>query len=267
MAQDPKKPVTASKVIDEALKENFKATPSRCDFRFLGNSIPTKANTVFVNVSVRMASDSVSGIGVGMSNRYLHRMVWLTTQNAVFTALEKAQRAVPGADLSSLMLFRELVHLLGLKANPKLPLSEDYECTLQLGRLRSDDALRRPHALSTGYDDRFCGASSRRPFGSTADNRTGKAGLPEAICLSKDVEMFSDGPDYETFRENLSPLASWVQGTVGPIRAVLNGGDLFKVDKPYLPTLQAVIIKRLRQAKEGCGKLEDQCCCKPTVGR
>lgn len=252
----------AAAAVEEASEERFKTLPLLPDFRFLGPPIPVAAGDLFVNVVYWPEPDSATGSGPLVANRDPHRVVWLTVETEVITVLKRVQSTVPTADLSDMDFFRELIHGLGLKANSKESVGGRYECTLRLGRVTEDGALRRPHALSTGYDDRFCGESPYSPYGSTADNRTGEAGFPEAICPSGKVELLTDGADYEDLRKRLIPFASWIGRQPGPIRASLDGDDLFAINAPYDPQIQGVIIDRLSEKRAGCQGPPNYCVCR-----
>ncbi len=252
----------AAAAVEEASKETFKKSPPLPDFRFLGPPVSVAAGDLFVNVAFWSVPDSATGGGPSVPNRDQHRVVWLTVEAEVITVLKRVQSTLPTADLSEMDFFRELIHGLGLKASSWGSVGGKYECTVRLGKVMEDGALRRPHALSTGYEDRFCGESPYAPYGSTADNRTGEAGFPEAICLSGKVTLLTDGAEYEDLRKRLSPFASWIGRQPGPIRASLDGAELFAINAPYDPQIQGVIINRLSETRAGCKGPPDYCVCR-----
>ena len=125
--------------------------------------------------------------------------------------------------------------------------------------------FRRPHAFSTGYADRFCGDSSRSPFGGTVDNRSGEEGLPEAVALRGTVEPVDPStPEYAALRDQLAGIAPWVSSTgPGRIEAVLRWADIHATDLEYR-SLQAEILKRLKEKRAFCERYasgSDRCAC------
>jgi hypothetical protein len=254
----------ANRAVMDAIKATLISDPPRPDFRFIGKPIPAKTGDVLVNLSVRPIDPSATGTISELSNVNPKQLVWLTTRDAVAGAIKAALKP-PATDLSQLDFFRELVHSLGLKANPRFPIDADYKCIVYLARLKADGVLIRPHALSGGYDDRFCGASPLKPFGSTADNRTGKSGLPEAICLAENIDLLDSGPEYDAFRRELLPMAPWIATGATPISATLAGDELFELETRYHPEIHEVILKRLNAPRHDCRTSAAVCVCKDIV--
>lgn len=248
----------------DAIKATLTSDPPRPDFRFIGKPIPAKAGGVFVRLSVRPIDPSATDATSDLSNANPKQLVWLTTRDAVAGAMKAALKP-PATELSQLDFFRELVHSLGLKANSWFPIDADYKCIVYLARLKADGVLIRPHALSGGYDDRFCGASPQKPYGSTADNRTGKSGLPEAICLAENLDLLDNGPEYDAFRQEMVSMAPWIDTGRAPISAILAGDELFEVDTGYNPEIHRVILKRLNAPRHDCRTSAAACVCKDIV--
>jgi hypothetical protein len=158
--------------------------------------------------------------------------------------------------VDELPFFKSLVMGLGLKRGAK-----DYTvCVIKLFRINADRLLR-PHALSEGTHDRFCGTSPdpHRQFGSTADSRSGKAGLPEAIVLCDDInEIAPSEPEYLDLRKRLRGIAPWVDGLTQHVKAVFSNDKLFEGEMAYR-SLHQEIISRLRENHENCPRSSCHC--------
>jgi len=198
--------------------------PIDIDFRLSGNHLI--GDEVFLNVYYRPAPPPVvtvtaGGGTVGPSGPMpqptsTRRISWLTRVEHLEQKLQNATSRMGIQKLTVKIFFSELVALLGLRPSfEALANGYDSECRLQVVRLKTPGRLRRPHVFSRGYPERWCGVSPLQPFGATVDNRTGKAGLPEAITLASDIELQNPGSaDYEAIRNRLSSLVE-----LGPIAA------------------------------------------------
>ncbi|NYZ17999.1 hypothetical protein HL658_36140, partial [Azospirillum sp. RWY-5-1] len=173
---------------------------------------------------------------------------WLTRPDDLLHWLSRA--AAASGTLDATAFFRELVAALGLKPRA----APETLFTLGFFRLRNAQVLRRPHAISTGYADRHCSASDHLPFGSTADNRTGRAGLPEAVVLATDIEEIPPAhDDHRALRTRIATVAPWV----GPlddadIAARLPTAEVHGVGSPYAD-LRTVFINRMDGTTDMCG--------------
>jgi len=95
---------------------------------------------------------------------------------------------------------------------------QEIAFTIRGYRLKAKCSLRRPNALSDGYPEKFCEVSPHGSFGATADNRTGKAALPEAVALLDDLEEVDQtDPDFAAFSRQIEGLASVPMTTSGAI--------------------------------------------------
>ncbi len=259
---DPARPGVAEDAVAAAHKALWRSPVPGPDFRFSGPPIGEAAGTVLLNVGVRPAeSRSTARTPVGQVRpRRGPRLVWLTRIPEVVALLHGAAARSPGG-LDELAFFRELVHALGLRPQDLNDLAPAFDCTVRLFRLAAGGRLCRPHALSGGYGDRFCGASPQKPYGSTADNRTGRSGLPEAICRADDiVELDARDPAYAAFRVSVAPLAPWiVEGAA--IAATLPGHSLYDPSTRCNARVRRVIIRRLGERMRPCGAGPRACDC------
>lgn len=221
------------------------------DFRLAGTVINANMREVFVSVGLYPVSGpTATGALAPRPAPTLRqaKLKWVTTRTDVLAALSSA--GVTG--MSRLGFFKLLVAVLGLKSwAPRLVY------TVHLFRLGSTDAIRRPHVFSGGYGDRFCGASTRTPFGGTADNRNGEEGLPEAIALETSlVPLHANSPEYVAFKSALSALAPWV-GSVPlnqEVSAELDASAVHADDADYT-TLKRAIVRRLGEPGNFCSTI------------
>ncbi len=209
------------------------------DFRMCGPAINADLDTILVSLRSRpnISKSSGSARGLGATLRE-PRVTWITTESHVLEALTRRHKI--DGDLSPTDVFQELVASLGLKSWHKPTLIYSVE----LYRQSSKGVLRRPHSFSVGYADRFCGASSYASFGSTADNRSGASGLPEAIAFDTRLDAIQPAHKaYQGFREAVQKLASWVVKLPQDsfIEHELNTADLHASDTSYVNFQRAVV--------------------------
>jgi hypothetical protein len=247
----------ANAIVNEARHQYYRPVGTTAgitlDFRISGRDIKYDDAEVFANLYMRPNPARLSSTG-GATSRVTpppatHRIIWLTRLERVFYRLDQAVHETR-TQLSELQLFQEVVALLGLK-----PINSPQTIYgLRLFRARRGDVLRRPHALSHGYEDRFCGTSPYRPFGATADNRFGTNGLPEAIAFEVDLQLIPPSDAiYAGFRTQVEQRAPRVSGLVkaAPIEFLLDTMQVHRADLPY-GRLQPIIIKRLRKNRKMC---------------
>jgi hypothetical protein len=246
----------ANAVVNEARHQFYRTAGATAgitlDFRIAGKPIANDGTEVFVNLYMRPYPPSPSPTG-GATTKVTplasaSRIVWLTKIENALGRLDTAVVAYR-SQLSELQMFQELVGLLGLK-----PINS-AQATFGLRLYQpKKDAVRRPHALSHGYEDRFCGTSPFRPYGSTADNRTGASGLPEAIAFESDLTPISpSAAEYAGFRTELEkrvPSVGRAAGT-GAIEFILDTTQVHQADLSYLQ-LQPILIGRLRRNRKMC---------------
>lgn len=259
---DPSTPC-ASQAVYEADKARHRAPSPIDDFRLCGPIIESLTTDTFLNIDffpITTSSTGVSGRGGRGFRPRPHGIKWLTTRAETETLLKSA--VAKNGPLDEISFFRELISALGLKARDDDPSAAiDYSCGVNLFQLKRDKELYRPHALSTGYEDRFCGVSPKRPFGSTADNRNGKAGLPEAITSDMSlIRLEPSSTPYIDFKGKVSTYAPWLTTRLGGIDAVVSGPELFSEDLTY-PELKPIILKRLKEVPENCGAATSSCYC------
>jgi len=91
------------------------------------------------------------------------------------------------------------------------------------------------------------------PFGSTADSRSGKKGLPEAIAKAIEIEFVEpDEREYNEFRSQIAGQAPWVNATSTDfIEAELDASDVHRNDLSY-DIFRREILHRLGEKKEMC---------------
>jgi hypothetical protein len=214
------------------------------DFRLTGPRVGAKVGDIFFNLQL-LTSDIKSTLLRPWKDPP-GKIRWLTKIEAVSDLLLGEHSTGP---VDELQFFKSLVMGLGLKRG-----SKDYSvCAIRLYRIKRESLLR-PHALSDGTHDRFCGTSPdpHRKFGSTADSRSGKAGLPEAIVLCDDVEEIAPSEaEYVSLRTQLRAIAPWVDGLPQHIKAVFVTDELFEDEMPY-QQLHSEIVSRLRENHLGC---------------
>lgn len=136
-------------------------------------------------------------------------ILWLTQFSKFVSYLEKSVNT-SGDKFSRQELFKDLVCSLGLK--PRIGVDFHW-CTIRVFEKATENKTKRPHVFSTGYPDKFCGVSPYQPWGSTADNRTGKAGLPELISFAQDT--IESPPGTSKYEEVRSALSSFVNFDLG----------------------------------------------------
>lgn len=230
--------------------------PGYRDFRLQGTTVSDPPRpTIFVSLSqLDPALPSASGTAGPRLSPTLRpgRLRWITTVDHLARGLNKAR--IARGDLDELALFSEIVATLGLKASPRSGTETVYRLSLYKAGRRG--AVRRPHALSTGYGDRFC--CNRRRFddyGRTMNNQSGNIGLPEAISFAKDlIELAPSTTEYADFRRVLSKFAPWITIPSSPyIEARLRTADVHALDLSYAE-IQTKVIRRLNERREHCVK-------------
>lgn len=250
---------------DDAIYIAFQETMTRSyslagDFRLSGRDIGAKVGTTFVNVWPKPLHSAPAPSSTGGSGKSGIRpspqpgvMRWVTTPDKMLKKLRSTAARLRDRRLDESAFCREIVNLLGLKPDPNAPPGGGrYEVVVTLYQLHREGALRRPHALSTGYADKFCGASPSRPYGSTADNRTAKAGLPEAIALLDDLRFVKDyEPAYKVFRAQLAAIAPWLSASSGEIRVSADGADIWRgiMDEN---DFRKIVVRRLKERLSNC---------------
>ena len=176
------------------------------------------------------------------------RLIWLTRPDHVLIAVKSAAAAAHGSKLTETGFFQLVVALLGLR--PRKPLSGIGDCTLVAYELLPGKSLTRPHVFSQGYPERFCGVSRFGRFGSTADNRTGHAGLPEAIALGADLRQIGvSDPRFSAFVNELSSFVDFSDVTRDTQSGRCDVTDLHAQDDMTLA--RRTILQRMRRAKPG----------------
>jgi hypothetical protein len=230
--------------------------PAVCsDFRLDGNEISSDADTIFVSLArhsldgLRSATRPASSrLGRSLGNEA--RIVWLTRPDDV---IRKLRRGLPGKTdgFDERSFFAELTALLGLK--PRGFLRTRYR--LDLYCVRKGQTIFRPHGLSHGYPDRFCGKSAFPKFGTTIDNRDGKSGLPEAIVLASQVQWIEPGEKpHINLKERLSAFAPWIDAkSAHAIEADLSSAEVHAEDASY-GRLRPTILRRLRETGNNCDR-------------
>ncbi len=233
------------------------------DYRFCGPDVPWSSSEVFVNLAIYEAPLTPTGamkIGKPKASNP-QKLVWVTSYKALIERLSERSATLPNPLSTPLSFFRELVDLLGLRPWNDAMRSRQFVAVVRLFKVETGARLHRPHGLSGGYADRFCGVSSDGKFGSTADNRDGEAGLPEAICRAKAlIELGPSTSEYEHLKANLGD-APWIEADPRmPVTAVLNGSDLYQI-YDYDRKVQPRIVERLSERLCGCGVGDYACLC------
>lgn len=235
------------------------------DFRMAGKEIDNE-DEVFANVYVIPVSNKITSTGPSKARivapQVSYRIRWLTRPSTIYSQLERAVRS-KRSTLNDIELFRELVSLLGLK-----PLrGPEAIFGLRLYRISAKGILRRPHVFSTGYPDRFCGVSRFRPYGATADNRSGECGLPEAIGFETDLNALA--PSEKTYADFRAAIARYapVIGGIMPGQLIefrLDTNRIHQHDLEY-EHIQRRILRRLRGNRRMCVRFSgtNRCLCTP----
>lgn len=226
------------------------------DFRVDGNEIPRTDPILMLNLR-RTAFDplyAASGTPVfplGPAPRRPGSIIWLTRPEYVVNRFNELS-GDGTHELSPLEFFRELTSRLGLKQLNKAHAL--YE--LELFKIESTKLLVRPHALSGGYPDRFCGDSSfsRDGYGATIDNRNGEHGLTEAVLVAGSLSPINSGADeYLELKTQLSRFANWIDPrTPASITAELPDVDVHSGDLRYA-ALHPIVLGHLRHDPRLCG--------------
>jgi hypothetical protein len=262
----------AGRLVYNVAVSQYQRKPSRGhvrDFRLMGKNIKCGASEHFVNISQKLAPyPTVTGLG-GMipfvptapgplthppgslsSTPVAHAIkpagvIWLCPLNRILGMIELIRPATQDE------LFVNLSDWLGLKPTGR-PWRDAktapwaITATLRLYRTHDDSKLRRPHALSGGYSDRFCGATIFTPYGSTAQCSTGAASLPEAITQQSElVEVVPTEPEYDTLCQALAAINGAFVSNRLPGQALIGQitSDQFPPHGGYLPLQQAIIAR------------------------
>ena len=233
------------------------------DFRIDGTLIPRATDVLIVNVRRHDIErfGGASGIGAapfGPAAPAYTDIVWLTRPEH---AIKKLRRLLPNrhARLTELAFFRELSAQLGLKRGRK----SSTMFQVNLYKIESTRLLVRPHALSRGYPDRFCGSSRFKHFGATIDNRNGETGLPEAIVLFENTPpLKSSDPEYVELKRKLNKIADWIDPhSDSMIEATLDTDEVHADDLSY-DLLRPMIMRRLKERIAPCdGHIVAGCLC------
>lgn len=176
------------------------------------------------------------------------RIVWLTRPDHILNATKQAFAARGAVKLTETGFFQLVVALLGLR--PRKPMSGVGDCTLVAYHLLPGKSLTRPHVFSQGYPERFCGVSPFGRFGATADNRTGRAGLPEAIVLEEDLRQVRSGD--HRLAAFMDELASFMD--ISDVTRDTQSGRYLVTDlhaQDDMTLARRTILHRMRRAKPG----------------
>lgn len=171
-------------------------------------------------------------------------VVWLTKPASIIGRLSEALAAAGLNSMDDSSFFAQLVAMLGLR--PPAGASDTAVCQIRAFVPKAGATLMRPHALSHGYPERFCVVSPFGRFGATADNRGGKAGLPEALATLKDLQELA--PSDAAFQSLSAEIRKHVDFRTGD-GALLSGqyeiALLHREDDPAVA--RRTMIERLRR--------------------
>lgn len=193
------------------------------DFRLSGPAIEADSSRLFVSCGIwsedvpTLSSSSTKGRppvrAAEMKRSAAPDIRWLSLPEKIVEFLSREAR---GGTLSQPDMVSYLVAGLGLR----LYYRPDQEIAFSIRgyRLKDNKSPRRPNALSDGYPEKFCEVSPHGSFGATADNRTGKAALPEAVAFLDDLEQVSQtDPDFASFSNKLEDLVGVSMTTSGGV--------------------------------------------------
>lgn len=242
------------------------ASATQPDFRICGKPIQHDGLLVSIRYSDATTPHSASSpttVSVSPtkplptpSPKWPPQITWLTRPRDMLNRLETDLRGSGSTKLTDTEFFGSLVALLGLR-QPS-PSARLGQCKLRAFRSKPGKPLVRPHAISRGYPEKFCGVSKFGSFGSTADNRDGRKGLPESLAFAADLDEID--PGNREFKQLASKISKFVDFTIGDpvnLEGIYPIVDLHAQDN--FGRARRKMLERLKNAEPNtpCARLAD----------